>query len=262
MTEERKRILRSHFARAASTYDAYADVQRELAGLLAAQLTEEIRPQHVLELGCGTGNYTLALAERFPCAVIHAIDFAEGMLSAAREKMAAQGVSADFICTDAERFLACAGQEYDVITSNAALQWFDELEAAVQNVRRILAEDGLFWASIYGPQTLYQLDAGLQAVFRGEKHVQASNFYALSDLQDILSRHFWKVDVHSRIFERQYRTLMELLNHIRLTGTSGWRGSESPLLTRRTISEMEKWFLDEYAGFPATYEVFFLRCRP
>ena len=57
-------VTRSFGARAA-TYEAHADLQRDVAARLARLLPELARPR-VLELGCGTGLFSRHLVARYP----------------------------------------------------------------------------------------------------------------------------------------------------------------------------------------------------
>jgi len=54
-------------------------------GLLARALP--IKAKKIIELGCGTGNLTKLLAERFPIVPIIAIDNDENQLNKAKEKL-------------------------------------------------------------------------------------------------------------------------------------------------------------------------------
>jgi len=79
-------------------------------------------PRRILELGCGTGNLTLRLAERFPRATITTVDAAPQMteLTAGRAKGAG---FADRLTTVTARFedLAFADRSFDLITSCMSL---------------------------------------------------------------------------------------------------------------------------------------------
>jgi trans-aconitate 2-methyltransferase len=72
-------------------------------------------PRRVVDLGCGPGNLTLSLAQRWPAAVIEAWDSSPEMVDAARER----GVDAHVgdVRTWEPR------PDTDVVLSNAVLQW-------------------------------------------------------------------------------------------------------------------------------------------
>jgi trans-aconitate 2-methyltransferase len=81
------------------------------------------RPR-VADLGCGPGNVTALLAERWPTAHITGYDNSPAMLDAAHtghEGPTAGGGRLDFAHADVRTWTP--GEPYDVIVSNATLQW-------------------------------------------------------------------------------------------------------------------------------------------
>ena len=96
-----KQRVRQAFDQAASTYDAAADVQREVCDRLAAywlQSGVELEPGAILDAGCGTGYGGHWLAQRWPRARLALVDFAPEMLVAAR----ARATGASLVCADIE----------------------------------------------------------------------------------------------------------------------------------------------------------------
>lgn len=81
-------------------------------------------PHVVVDLGCGPGNLTSLLAERWPAASVTGIDSSEDMVRAASDSPAAERVS--FHRADLRDWLATvAPGSVDVLVSNATLQWVD-----------------------------------------------------------------------------------------------------------------------------------------
>jgi trans-aconitate 2-methyltransferase len=72
-------------------------------------------PRRVVDLGCGPGNLTETLAQRWPEAAIEAVDSSQEMVDAARER----GVDARVGKLEAWT----PAPDTDVVVSNAALQW-------------------------------------------------------------------------------------------------------------------------------------------
>ncbi|GLZ39582.1 trans-aconitate 2-methyltransferase [Actinokineospora sp. NBRC 105648] len=72
-------------------------------------------PRAVVDLGCGPGNLTVTMAQRWPNARLSAIDTSAAMVSAARQR----GVDASV--ADLREWVPDDGT--DVVISNAALQW-------------------------------------------------------------------------------------------------------------------------------------------
>lgn len=250
---DRKKEIQKRFDRAASTYDGYADVQQEtaleLSHLLAGQTLTTI-----LELGCGTGGFTRILKRLFPQAVLSCLDFSEAMLSEAREKVGSE--SAAFHCVDCEAYLAVTEETYDCICSNATFQWFQEPQCVLKHIHHALAEDGLFVASVFGPNCLAELGAGLREVMGSAYALPSSQFLAEKQLQT-LCHDFDQVEIHERVYTRTYGTLYELLRAIKYTGTGGFH-TLVPRFNKANLQSLSDWFMDR-GGFRVEYQVFFLK---
>jgi len=98
-------------------YLAYADERgRPFVELLAR--VGAIDPATVVDLGCGAGNLTDLLAERWPDARVIGLDSSADMITAARTR----GSGVDYRLGDLRSWEAPVDGA-DVIISNAALQW-------------------------------------------------------------------------------------------------------------------------------------------
>lgn len=89
-----------------------------------------------IDLGCGPGNSTQVLAERYPQATVSGIDSSEDMLRAARERLPA----VDFTLGDIGTWTAPQG--VDVILANASLQWLPDHAVLYPHLVRQLTEGG------------------------------------------------------------------------------------------------------------------------
>jgi trans-aconitate 2-methyltransferase len=88
---------------------------RPVRDLVAA--IPRVSAQTAVDLGCGPGNSTAVLAERFPQARVTGLDSSTDMLGEARQRLAA----VEFIQADIGDWRPA--QTYDVILANASLQW-------------------------------------------------------------------------------------------------------------------------------------------
>ncbi len=106
-------------------------------------LAEAVDPgAAVLDVGCGTGATTLALAERAGAtgrAV--GIDVSAPMLERARERATAAGSSASFVRADAEAE-PFAAASFDRIASRFGVMFFADPTAAFANLRRATRPGG------------------------------------------------------------------------------------------------------------------------
>jgi len=93
----------------------------DLTARLAARLP---RAQRIIDLGCGPGNSTAALARQWPGAAVSGLDQSESMLTEARRALPAS----QFHHGDIEAWAEAGGEPYELVFSNAALQWVEDLE--------------------------------------------------------------------------------------------------------------------------------------
>lgn len=155
-----KAAVASRFNRSAETYDHHCRVQRLMADRLVNTLKGIAQPHRVLELGCGTGYLTGLLASRFPAAQILALDFAGRMVDVARDRL--KGTTVDLDVADAETAFF-EPESFDLIVSNATIQWFDTPAETLDRLAAALLPGGLMLHATFGPATFAELRKVLQA---------------------------------------------------------------------------------------------------
>ncbi len=256
--EQRKKKIRRRFSKAAQTYDHHADVQTELVARLENLLDRALKPEKVLELGCGTGNLTLPLRLFYPEAQMTALDFAPDMLLVAQEKLRGQRV--DFVCEDGELFLASCRKRFDLICSNGTMQWFGNLPQSLADAATLLRPGGQFIGTIFGPKTMQELGEGLAGLFAGQFRLPTHRFLTHNELTTLLENLFSMVEVEEYQARREYESLADLLDHIRKTGTGGGQ-EQGVMLNRSRLSSLAAWFEERLGGYPATYQAFIIRCK-
>ena len=94
----------------------------------------------VLDVGCGTGTTTIAVAQRTRAGHCTGIDISEPMIAAARARAERAGTSVTFIRDDAQAH-AFEPAGFDAIISRFGVMFFDDPGAAFANLRRA-ARDG------------------------------------------------------------------------------------------------------------------------
>jgi trans-aconitate 2-methyltransferase len=99
-------------------YLTYADERGRPFVELVARVGAE-RPSTVVDLGCGPGNLTALLAERWPDAAVSGVDSSPEMVERAREAVPGVG----FEVADLRDWVASTTRGVDVLVSNATLQW-------------------------------------------------------------------------------------------------------------------------------------------
>lgn len=251
---DKKTIIRN-FSRYARSYDKYADIQnRAASGLLGLMMDDSF--QRILEIGCGTGNYTMLLREKFKNASLKAIDISGKMIDVASGKL--KGKSIEFIVADAET--ADIGGDFDCITSNASFQWFSDLEKTIQKYSAALQEGGAILFSIFGPVTFKELDFSLKHVLK-DSSTAADGFMSKEEIEGLLRGNFKSVRIKEIFYKESFPCLKDLLHKIKFSGIRGNGMNGGVIFTPRALRELEKVYLDKFKRISATYQVFYCEGR-
>jgi len=113
----------------------------------------------VLEIGCGTGSATVALAEQG--ANVTCVDVSEGRLDVARERCRAYGLRAEFIKANATAVhTLLAGRAFDFVLFFATLEHMthEERMTVMKSTWEMLPPGGL-WCIVDTPNRLWYIDA-------------------------------------------------------------------------------------------------------
>jgi trans-aconitate 2-methyltransferase len=97
------------------------------------------KPERIIDLGCGPGNSTQVLAGRWPDAEITGLDSSPAMIEAATRDQPQR----HWITGDIEDWASASGPAFDVVFSNAALQWVDDHPAVFPRLARRVAPGGV-----------------------------------------------------------------------------------------------------------------------
>jgi ubiquinone/menaquinone biosynthesis C-methylase UbiE len=115
---------------------AFADqVQTELA----FSLFKPKKGMSVLDVGCGTGNFSIKLAKMG--LNVTGIDVSDNMLDVARDKAKKGGLSIDFINMDA-RDMIFEDESFDGVISMAAIEFIQESEKVLNEMFRVVKKGG------------------------------------------------------------------------------------------------------------------------
>jgi len=137
-----------------SVYMAFGDERTRPAIELLARVRHD-NPARVIDLGCGPGNSTAVLGSRWPHAQLEGLDSSAEMLDQARKSAA----RAEWIEADVSTWSPAA--KYDVIFSNATLQWVGDHHRLISRLARSLESGGTF-----AFQVPHNMDAPSHALMR------------------------------------------------------------------------------------------------
>ena len=166
---------------------------RELVQLLAPQAGER-----VLDVGCGTGQLTHAIAESGAATV--GIDLSPAMIQEARQN-----------CPELAFAVADAASlpfrdTFDAVFSNAALHWVRNAPAAVADISRALKRGGRFVAEFGGRGNVARVTDAVYRALRdlGLSHPEELNpwhFPSVGEYAALLEQHAFEIG-YTALFDR------------------------------------------------------------
>lgn len=252
-----KEIIKNNFSRSASQYDKYCEVQK----IIAQRLIKKI-PSHtfgnILDIGCGTGNYTDLLKSKFPHSNLSAIDISSNMINIAKKKLGNYN-NIKFLVADAET--PAFNETFDLITSNSALQWFNHLPVCLRKYKNLLQKNGQIYFSLFGPTTFIEIRKILKDFFSKELLTPTSEFITASEISNILNSIYKEVGIETELIRKEFNSLLQLFKHIKYTGTQGEGLDKKFLWTPNKVKNLEQEYRRQYKTIRVTYEVIFCEGR-
>lgn len=106
------------------------------------QIADEDRAMRVLDVACGTGDFTIEIAQKVaPGSSVTGVDISEGMMDVGREKIRKAGVSAELYLADCEA-LPYEDNTFDRISVGFGVRNFEHLDVGLKEMYRVLKTDG------------------------------------------------------------------------------------------------------------------------
>jgi len=106
------------------------------------ELVDTTGPLKILDVACGTGDFTIELAQKAPAgSKVTGIDLSEGMMKIGREKIKAAGVDAVMVQGDCEELPYNDGT-FHRISVGFGVRNFEHLEIGLKQMYRVLCNGG------------------------------------------------------------------------------------------------------------------------
>jgi malonyl-CoA O-methyltransferase len=254
-----KARMRASFSRAAQTYDAAAVLQKIVRDEMFDRLDlVKIKPQAILDAGCGTGHGSFLLQKKFSTARVFSLDIAMGMLQKTQSQQPLLSRllrKQHLLCADIES-LPIANKQIDLAWSNLALQWCNDLDAALTEVARVLQPTGLFMFSTFGPDTLKELRAASQ-----NNHTHVSRFIDMHDIGDALTRAGFSAPVLDvERYTLTYDDVKSVMKDLKSIGANNATQGRARGLQGRGFLENLSQHYEQFrtnGQLPATFEVIY-----
>ena len=171
-----RHAVRRHRDRAAARFAEHDFLFREIGERLVDRIDDVNRRfPRVLDVGCRGGLLRELLRRRADVETVVGLDLSERM---------ARGAGAPSVVGD-EELLPFADGSFDLVLSNLALHWTNDLPGALAQLRRALKPDGLLLAALLGGETLADLRAVLLDAELAETGGARPRVSPVADLRDM-----------------------------------------------------------------------------
>lgn len=240
----------------AHEYERAAKIQEEIGRRLFERLDYlKIKPERVLDLGCGTGLFTQQLRARYPEAKIIGFDLAFNMLKQAKAK---QGWFKKWPLVNGDmQAMPFATGAFDLVFANQVVHWGRSLSDVFRELNRVMAANGCLMFTTLGPDTFKELT---QAWAQVDDHAHSNEFADMHDLGDaLMAEYFLEPVVDMEVIQLQYATLPALLQSLKAQGVKNTHPSrKSGLMGKGYWQQFEQHYatLSTASGkYPLSYEV-------
>jgi ubiquinone/menaquinone biosynthesis C-methylase UbiE len=153
---QRKAMLKETFDTVSSGYDGGALRFFPQSAQNMVSLLELRGDEHVLDVACGTGHASLAVARMLPSGRVTGVDFSAGMLDHARRKAAAQGIGNIGLLERDMTALGFPADSFDVALCAFGIFFVDDLDAQRAHIASVVKPGGRIMISSFHEEHYFQ----------------------------------------------------------------------------------------------------------
>jgi len=176
--------------------------------------------KRILDVGCGSGMSTVPLRNRFPGSKIVGVDLSENMLEKARELIS----DVTWIRRDCSTKLDDLGT-FDLVFSNAFLQWLQNQEEFVKNTKELLNENGVFAIQIpcFEEMTISKIIKEIALEFDKDNILfyniesRACFNFKMMEYYNMFSRYYSKIDMWQTNYIHQMNDCNAIIDFVKGT---------------------------------------------
>ena len=253
--------VRKAFSDAAMQYDTLTSLHKEIGRELIKKMEMHDSCSKILDIGMGTGWFTHRLTNVFPEGQIVGLDFASGMIADAQKKLGTFKI----VQANANQLPFKEGI-FDIITSNLAYQWIDNLQHAFGLCRLRLNKTGSLCLTMFGYNTFHELFTALKVCAEEKSQQGQCHVQRLADkgavTQALIEAGFHDIRVSSERIKVRFSDMMHLIKWVKDIGANAlpknfYAGKD--LLLR--ANEYYNTHFQDRLGVYATFEVIWVEAK-
>ena len=238
-----KDLIRQRFSKNLCTYNENANIQKKMAEKLVSILDTK-NFNDILEIGCGTGLLTQIAVNKFEFKTYTAND----IVSECSDFISEINSNIEFIPGDIEEIIETSDKKYDLIISNASLQWVENFENIINKLISKLQENGILLFSTFGKENFREIFFTL-----GEK----LSYYSFSEIKEMFSKYNLKIE--EEIHVMTFSSPKEVLKHLHYTGVNGIKQNK---WTKKDMKQFENGYNNFCSNRPTlTYNPIYIMIK-
>ena len=209
-----KELVKKRFSKSLDTYEDNAFIQRKMGEKLL-QLLNKREFNSIFEIGCATGLLTKQIKSSLKYNSLTVNDIVEDA------KQYVENIVDEFICEDIESL--SFEKKYDLIISNACLQWCNDINLTINKLLNALEHNGILAFTLFGEDNLKEIKT-------------------LFNFQN-------KINLSAKIIEEEtikiyFDSPREVLKHLKLTGVNALQEHK---FTKSTLKDFEEKYNKMYS---------------
>ena len=221
-----KALVKKRFSKSLKTYEENAIIQKIMAKKLIKLLALK-EYNSIFEIGCATGILTKEIKKNLTFKEYSANDIVEK----SQEYINKIIYPNTFLAGDIEEIKL--NKKYNLILSNASLQWCNDIEKVLEKLINSLEEKGTLAISIFGDNNLKEI----KDVF----HIE-NNTYSSAKLRKSLEK-YNLIKFEEEEFKIEFENPIMILKHLKLTGVNAIKEFA---LTKKKLKEFEEEYIRKY----------------
>lgn len=203
--------------------------------------------KRIIDIGCGSGISTIPLKERWKQAEIVGVDNSESMLEDARQK----SNEISWLKRDCNDSLEDLGK-FDLVFSNAVLQWLPDQDNVIGNLSRLLTKQGVLAVQIpsFNEMPINNCINKAAAAYPGNEFAgieqEVCSCHSPHYYYDVLSKYFTEIDLWQTNYYHIMNSHEDILNFCKSTGLR-------PFLNRLDLKGQEIFLSEVLREIEAQY---------
>ncbi|XP_068209031.1 arginine-hydroxylase NDUFAF5, mitochondrial-like [Palaemon carinicauda] len=214
-----------------------------------------------LDLGCGRGHVAKNIIHG-TLEYLYMSDMSPSMVESAQTP---EDIAYKKMVFDEEEKFPLETELFDLVISNLNLHWVNDLPGCMREINRVLKKDGVFLASVFGGDTLFELRSSLVLAELEREGGFAAHISPFTEIQDIgallNSCGFTMLTIDTDEITVGYPTIFELMFDLQGMGESNASIKRKPLIHRDTLLAASAIYQEMYGnkdGIPATFQVIYM----